>query len=668
MTDNIGIFDPKGLEPNPLTGEPYSQEYRDLADVWSTYPAYTKAKEILNSISNNQITFITAGTGTGKTVLVPKLALHHLGYQGKIAITLPKRILTFSAASFAAKTLDVELGTHIGLVYKGSDKKMIKPENKLVYMTDGSLIMKFVQDPLLTEYNVIIMDEAHERRVQIDLLLLFLKRILQSGKRPDLRVIIMSATIDASKYQNYFSAVKSNLIHVSGQPMYDIKVHFLDEPSDSYLTEGLKLIEKLIGTQDILFFITTSAEALQLCRTIRSKDPKVFCIEVYADMDKDLKIYAESRDKYLELGNYDQKFIMATNVAESSITIDGLKVVIDSGYELFSYYDPFVLGQVLEKRLISQAQALQRRGRVGRTDSGICYHLITKDQFNKLAPYPEPEILKQDITIDIIKIIQLTDTKTYSEAEQLLGQLMDPPKKSYTNVSKDLITLYKIIDTDDYITIMGSHITRFSSLPLNQSLFLLYSYQLYCAREVSIILAMMEALNRKLSNLFFKTGTLALSKIEKQSNKKLIKELTKKKGDHLTFLNIYQKFKEATDQKSWARKYGIRLDALNKADRLFKTYYYKLLNISKAPQLDRAKEINTNERIIQALKMSHIHLTARRMLPTYSQKKVEGQINKDSAVHYHYHRKELADKTFIYDELVSINNNWEYNMITLIKN
>ena len=414
--DNIGILDPTGKHPNPLTDKPYSPTYKTLGKVWSAYPSYQKAREILETIRDYPLTFITASTGAGKTVLVPKFALHYTNYQGKIAIILPTKVTTLSAATFSAKTLDVELGGDVGYIYRNSDKKMYRPENKLVYMTDGTLIVKLVSDPKLTEYQIVILDEAHQRKVQIDLILLLLKTLLESGKRPDLKVIIMSATIDTKKYQQYFVPTASRVINISGQTLHDIDVRFVDKPIGSYLVEGLKVVEKLIADKvkaDMLFFITTSNEARQTCLTIRSKYPTVYCIEVYADMDQQLKIYAESRSKYLELGNYDQKLIMATNVAESSITIDGLKYVIDSGMELYAWYDPDYMGQIFEKKLISKAQALQRRGRVGRTEPGICFHLFTKEQFDNLADYPEPDIFKQDLTIDLLKVIQFDATKTF---------------------------------------------------------------------------------------------------------------------------------------------------------------------------------------------------------------------------------------------------------------
>ncbi|MEM0354003.1 MAG: helicase-related protein [Thermoplasmata archaeon] len=667
--EKIGILDPEGTHPNPLTNKPYSRQYKELAKIWSTYPAYENAIEFLETIAKFQLIFVVSQPGSGKTVLVPKYALHHLKYQGKIAITLPKRILTLSAATFAAKTMDVELGVHVGYLYKDSDKKMYRPENKLVYMTDGSLIMKIVRDPLLREYNVVIVDEAHERKTQIDLLLLFLKKILESGKRPDLKVIIMSATIDANKYKNYFMDIDSKIINLAGKSNHDITVYYLEKPPKSYISSGFKIIDHLIGQgvrKDILFFITTSAEAFQICQIIRKKYPKVYCIELYADMDKNLKIYAESKDKYLELGKYEQKLIIATNVAESSITIDGLTYVIDSGYELGKYFDPETLGNIFEKRLVSKAQAIQRRGRVGRTEPGICYHLLTKEQFEKLPPYPEPDILKQDITLDILKIILITDKKTFSAGSDLLNQLMDPPKKSFVNVSYKLFKLYHLIDSDDKITKNAYLVARFSDLPLNRSLFLIYAYELLCVKEASIIVAMIEALNGKMGNLFVKSKPFCESDCPK-IGEKLLKKVSKKKGDHLTFLAIFYEYAKFRNQEVWLKKYGIRSDIMYRAEKLANKYYQKILGFfrdSSSPS--RISSTNINKKIVESLKLSHLHLEAKNMVPSYTHKKIRGKISKDSILHYYYSEDELEKKTFVYDELVNINDKWTYNIITLI--
>lgn len=668
FNDKIGILDPEGKELNPLNDKSYSKEYKRLAAIWSKLPAYEKAKEILNAIDQVQLLFIVSGTGSGKSVIVPKLALHWTGYQGKVGMTLPKRVITLSAATFSAKTLDVELGKQVGYRYKGSPKEMAN-NNQILYMTDGTLISKFAKDPLLSEFKVIIMDEAHERNTRTDLILLFLKNLLMSGKRPDIKVIVMSATINIEKYQNYFSEISSKVIEISGLPNYPITVHFLEEPTSSYLETGMEIIGRLVqgGTkQDILFFVTTSNEALQLCRQIRQKYPKVYCIEVYADMDKNLKIFAESKDKYLELGNYDQKLVIATNVAESSLTIDGLKYVIDSGYELYSYYDPAVYGGILEKRLISKAQALQRRGRVGRTEPGVTYHLLTKVQFDLLRDYPTPEILRQDITMDLLKIIQITPKQSYQEGVTMLEELMDPPETEFIDSAKRLYDMYQLIDDNGKLSDIGKIISHFSVLGLNRALFLIHAFNLHCAREASIILGMAEALSGKLTNLFYKADTICESGCEKPSANLLMEKMAQKRGDHLTYLRIYQEYKKQSNREAWIRKYGIRLDVLTTADQLSRSYYGKILKLLKPTEAARVSSVDVKKNLIRALKLSHQHLTAKHLEPVAALKKIEGQINKESAVYYHYGRKDLAKKKFIYDELISINSNWEFNMVTLI--
>ena len=174
---NIGILDPLGEHYNPVTNEPYSDTYKELAKKWSMFPAYEKARDIISSIQDNQIILVISGTGSGKTVLLPKFLLHVLDYKGHIGITLPKQIIAKSAAEFAAKTLDLELGKQVGYQYKGSEKEMRGKNPNLLYATDGSIVARLMNDPELKEFDGIIIDEAHERKIQIDFLLFLLKKV-----------------------------------------------------------------------------------------------------------------------------------------------------------------------------------------------------------------------------------------------------------------------------------------------------------------------------------------------------------------------------------------------------------------------------------------------------------------------------------------------------------
>ena len=664
MNNKIGILDPDGLHLNPLNDQPYSDQYKKIAKIWSNYPAYLVNSDILKSLDENQLTFIISGTGSGKTVLIPKFALHRTNYKGKVIVTLPKRIAALSSATYAAVTLDVELGGPIGYLYKGSPKEMINDKNVIQYVTDGSLIMKIIADPLLSEYNTVIIDEAHERKIQIDLLLLILKQIML--KRSDLRVIIMSATINGPSYQKYFSGVKSKIINISGQPNYPIDVKFLSSVPKSYISDGLDIMYKIIENpkkEDTLFFITSGNEAIQLCSGIRPKYPKVFCIEVYSDMENNLKAYAESRDKYSELGDFDQKIVFATNVAESSITIDGLKCVIDSGYELYNYFDPIRMMNVLEKKLVTKAQAIQRRGRVGRTEPGTCYHLLTKEQFDNLEDYPKPDILKQDITMDLIKVTQLTPDRNLESGLKLMNQLMDPPTSDQINVAIDILQLYKIVDQNNTLTKIALDVMKFSSTPLNLSLFMIYAYQLYCAKEACIIVAAIEKLNGKISNLFYKSDPTCNVK----RNKKLITSLVMSKGDHFTMLNIMESYREAIDKKTFASKHGLKLNKLSEINQVASQYYFKLIGLMRAPQIAGADGRDTKKNILSALQMSHLHQIANKLNTTYPKIKTHGQINKDSVIWYNHDKKEISDKKFIYNELTSNNGSVEYSFVTLIK-
>jgi pre-mRNA-splicing factor ATP-dependent RNA helicase DHX15/PRP43 len=682
----IGILDPEGLNPNPLTGKPYSDTYKELAKVWSTYPVYSHGRQILDSIEENQLTMAVVGTGGGKTALIPKFALHWTDYNGKVAISLPKQNVTLGSAEFAAKTLDVNLGGDVGYVYKGSDRSMYNSTNKMVYMTDGLLIMKFVTDPLLREFNVVIIDEAHERKVQIDLLLLFLKNLLLSGKRPDLKVIIMSATIDADKYIKYFgNKITSRIIKIEGQSNHHIDSFFLQNPSKSFMVDGLEVIRGLIDgkaeildsldtkidTTDkgaILFFVTTSSEALRVCRDVRSDHPEVYCVELYRDMDKSLRLYAETRDAYQTLGNFDRKVVTATNIAESSITIDGLKYVIDSGYELHSHFDPYHGGYILETRMITQAQAVQRKGRVGRTEPGICIHLYTKKTFDEMKPYPEPDILEEDITIDVLKIQQTTPNRTYGEAKKFLSELMDQPRKVYIDYAYDLQIKYGLL-SENQITPLGNLVTTFSSLSLNRTLFMYMAYGLKCAREASAIVAMLElGGDNGIGAFFFKPNM----KIKPEA----VQHFFLKKGDHLSMFKLYDEYKntDAANRSSWANKYGIKLDLMKRADSNANSNFFKLSSqFRKKPEDEDAAHVQARisgsdlkANLVKALRQSHEHQLARHLTAIYPEKKAHGQVSTASVIPTHYKMRDLDSKTFIYDKLTQINGQWKFSGVTII--
>lgn len=649
----MNILNSDGIGLNPLTNKPFSPTYLELAKIWSTYPVYKHAKEIIDAIEKFQLIFIVSGTGSGKTVIVPKLALYETNWKGKIGVTLPKKNIVISSANFAAKTLDITLGEQVGYLYRGSPIEF-KNANKLLYMTDGSLISLFTKDPNLSEYKIIIIDEAHERKIQIDLLLLFFKRALI--KRHDLKLIIMSATVDINKYTNYFNDIKSKVFHISGQPLFPIEVHFLKSINHSYLDAGECIINKLIENNirdDILFFITQSSEAFMLCQRIRTKYPFVYCIEVYADMNKNLLEYVESSTKYKELGNYEMKIVLATEVIESSITINKLKYVLDSCHKLQSLFNPNTGTNELNTSLITKAQSLQRRGRVGRIEPGICYHLLTEKQFNELPEFIQPDILTSNITSELIRVSQFIDSKDEKTTIDFFNKLMDVPKQEYIDYSFDLFNLYHIVENGNFVDL--NKYAAFTTLHLHETLAIIYSYKAYVAKEITIIIAMINALSNKISNIYY------VNTKGKRENKDIRKYLSKK-GDHFSLLKLFQTYKKQDNKKKWCIENALRFDIFAKAEKEQKSYYGKILNLHK----QQGGVENKDEQILNVLIKSHIHLTANKNLPIYPKKKIAAKISPDSFLYKFYKKDQLNNKKFIYNNLSSVNNERRFNIVTII--
>ena len=534
--DNVGILDPKGINKNPLTGEDYSDNYKKLGQIWSKFPAYGTAKQIIKDIENNQVILVVSGTGSGKTVLFPKYMLHAFKYKGKIAITLPKQIVTKSSAEFASATLDVKLGEQVGYKYKGSPRDSYGTETNLLYATDGTIVQRLLNDPELKDFDAVIIDEAHERKVQIDFLLFLLKRTLKL--RPEFKLVIMSATINTIIFANYFSEFKFKQLELSGETNYPIESIYLDEPIDrnDYLEKGLEIVVKLLsghGTtsvslddfsiqgnklsinkkekinddnkdnKDILFFITSSNEASDFCKKLSSFTlpiAKPMCVEVYSGMPAKKEILAIDKDAFKELG-YKTKVAVSTNVAESSLTIDGIKYVIDGGYEYLGSYDPQMRGRRLDIVRTTKAQVKQRMGRAGRTGPGVCYHLYTKEEYEQFRDFPEPDIRTGDISSELLSLLHIDSVRTVEKLLNILSEMIEPPKKEFVKIG--LLELSKLgLIEDQKITQKGDIISKIAVSDIYTANCLFYSYFYKCSREMSLIIGLLDASGNNMKKIF----------------------------------------------------------------------------------------------------------------------------------------------------------------------
>ena len=643
LLKQIGILDPKGLDVNPLTGLPYQNIYFDgsqelsktnytyesqAINFWSKLPMYNIREYAITTIYNNQVVLVISGTGSGKTVLTPKYALHALNYQGRIAITNPKRIPSKNNALFASQNLDVQLGDQVGLKHRGSDKTKYSENSKLIYCTDGYLLAQLGSDPLIKNLDCVIIDEAHERGVNIDLLLILLKRVLFA--RPEFKLIIMSATINESLFVDYFPQCdfKFATIEAEGKTNKPVDEYFYDDlkflkkqhvfdtdinkktcimqkngelqirDDMLYLEEIIKLIIFLIQKNmegDILVFVggqsTAQKAKEQLHNTLAALDPllndTIFCEVLTANTSKPIEdlITHETAYKFIKNGEgqYTRKIIFATEVAESSITIDGLIYVIDSGIVHSSRYYSDMNITALEKRFIAKSSHMQRKGRVGRTQKGYCFNMFTKDQYKKqFQDYTTSPIylknLSDTIMLFITKYIgyvqlpfsynnSINEGKHNEESvlkkdkkdihlAEFLNELIEPPKEKDVSIIIEKLHKMDCIQIDETTgkatsTIIGRACGWFD-IPVELSRMLVASYNYKCRSQMCDFLAFMEHTNNKgdISSLFISPNKMLKNKTEKEIKTVLkkyetvLKRFANPYGDILSIINIFQKYKE----------------------------------------------------------------------------------------------------------------------------
>ena len=623
LFDKIGILDPKGLKNNPLTGEPYKNiyfektglKYEDYGKIWSGYPMYEQKDAVINAVYNHRCVLITAGTGSGKTVLVPKYALHVLNYQGKIAITIPRRASTIKAADFAALNLDVELGNQVGYTVK--DDKKVNPQTNLTYATDGFIVAKMKgNDPDLNEYDALIIDEVHERNVNIDLLLLMIKGVLK--KRPNFKLILMSATIDPNTFLNYYK--EFGMIHIEGnsKPNKEIKEIFLPPgkevnrvaPNGEILSGGIPppyiiktvdiIFNDIIKTNkpgDILVLFPGKNDGFEACRLLEelinkekkqntSYSNKPFCIQLHSGSQKKTfrnateENYATGKLSYKNLNdNFTRRIVMATEVAESSLTFSGDPIdwVIDTGLSNDMRYYPDTEVEALEKRYIAKANHKQRKGRTGRIQEGTCYNIFTEAEYKNFLEYPIAPIMQEDITeyicdfmilpyithIDLpfnfVKIKENSNSIENETLNSLLSKLIEQPKIEYVNNSIKKLFLMGILNISDnkaFITPFGRATRFFRDIDLPKAACIVHSYNYKCSNEVIELMALLMLLNDKFSDIINKPRVKkgapgSKEKEEDFKNKK--KKLASSYGDHITLHNILETYKDKTYEIKWER-------------------------------------------------------------------------------------------------------------------
>ncbi len=389
----------------------FRRENRPKITYPENLPISQKREEISNAIANNQVVIIAGETGSGKTTQLPKICLElGLGSRGLIGHTQPRRLAARSVATRIAEEMNSPLGEAIGFKVRFADA--IKETSYVKLMTDGILLAELTSDRYLNQYDTLIIDEAHERSLNIDFILGYLKEILK--KRRDLKVIITSATIDVERFSEHFSGAP--IIEVSGRT-YPVETRYRpllqDEGEDLDTTEAIfAAVDELVseGPGDILIFMNGEREIRDTADQLNKRQYRdTEILPLYARLS-----YGEQSKVFKS--HIGRRIVLATNVAETSLTVPGIRYVIDPGTARISRYSYRTKVQRLPIEPISQASANQRQGRCGRVSAGICVRLYDEQDFINRPEFTDPEILRTNLASVILQMLSLG-----------LGQISDFP-------------------------------------------------------------------------------------------------------------------------------------------------------------------------------------------------------------------------------------------------
>ncbi|HQF26863.1 MAG TPA: ATP-dependent RNA helicase HrpA, partial [Polyangiaceae bacterium] len=378
-------------------------------------PISGRVQDIARAIDQHPFVIVCGETGSGKTTQIPKICLAMgRGLRARIGCTQPRRIAATSVASRVADELGVELGHEVGFKIRFSDRT--SPDTYVKFVTDGILLAELRSDPWLNGYDTIIVDEAHERSLNIDFLLGCLKRI--APKRPDLRVIISSATLEVDRFAAYFA--DAPILAISGRT-YPVEVVYHPPASDCDLVDAVAdavdEITELGPQRDVLIFLPGEREIHEVFSILIARDyPDTVVLPLYGRMpqSEQHKVFQSLRQR---------RIVLATNVAETSLTIPGIAYVVDSGLARINRYNPRNGMTQLQVERISQASANQRTGRAGRMRSGVCYRLYSEEDFMSRPAFTMPEVQRVGLAGVILHM------KTLGLGRVDAFPFLDPPSK-----------------------------------------------------------------------------------------------------------------------------------------------------------------------------------------------------------------------------------------------
>lgn len=522
-----------GGSTNPLTGRPFSKRYYDILEQRKSLPVFSRREEFKAKLQKNQVLVLVGDTGSGKTTQIPQFAVQE-GFctKGrKVACTQPRRVAAMSVSKRVSDEMDVTLGEQVGYTIRFED--LTGPSTCLKYMTDGMLLREAMNDNLLSKYSVVILDEAHERTVSTDVLMGLLQEILP--KRKDLKLVVMSATLDAGKFREYFAGAE--YMEVEGR-MFPVDIFYTPEPESDYLEAALRTVMQIHMCEpegDVLVFLTGEQEIEDSVRKITEEAKKlgdeygpIMCLPLYSSLPPkhQQRIFDPAPPPRKKGGPPGRKVIFSTNIAETSLTIDGVVYVIDPGFFKQKVYNPRTRVESLLVHPISRASAKQRAGRAGRTKPGKAFRLYTEDSFKReLQEQNHPEIMRSNLSSVVLHL------KKLGIDDLVHFHLLDPPAPETLMRALEQLNYLGALDDEGNLTDLGH---QMSELPLDPQLakMLIAAPKYNCSNEILSIVAMLTV-----PRVFLRPPEAKKAADEAKDR------FSHVDGDHLSLLNVFHAYK-----------------------------------------------------------------------------------------------------------------------------